>query len=458
MEKRVEKHIIKKSDKLRYKKLWDWCFLSKNLYNYGNYKLRQVFIATRNLLEGKEISIEQKLLLEEINKEVDVYNKKRKEQLEFDHAKCKKLDKEFKPLNYFNAKHRSIGYSFLNHLCYPGIDYQVLPSQTSQQILKVLVENWKSFFEGIKKWKSNPDIFTGRPKPPKYKHKTAGQNIIIFTNQQARLKGEFIYFPDKVNLEPIKTRVDNLQQVRIIPGADYFTVEVVYNYEPQLAEIDAEKMLLMDFNIDNFMACYDVFNGKAFIINGKLLKSINQYYNKEKARLMSYVGDRGFSNKISRLTRIRNMKVDNFIHQATALIRKYCIQNKIGVVVIGQNKLWKQNVELGKKNNQKFVTIPFNKAIKQLQYKLSSIGINVILTEESYTSKVDHFAFEDLKHHENYLGRRTGKKFKSSTGKIFNADIHGAIGIGRKVVGDELIQSLLDRGVGFTPIKLDVPN
>ena len=166
---------------------------------------------------------------------------------------------------------------------------------------------------------------------------------------------------------------------------------------------------------------------------------------------------KGSSNRIKRLTFRQNQKVDDAMHKISAYIRDWCLANKIGLVIIGENAGWKQNSNMGKRNNQNFISIPYNKLISQLQYKLSDIGIRVIITEESYTSKVDHICGEYMKHQECYRGKRLKRGFfQSSTGRLLNADVNGAIGIGRKVIGNAFVEKLLDRGDGLSPVRINV--
>ena len=172
---------------------------------------------------------------------------------------------------------------------------------------------------------------------------------------------------------------------------------------------------------------------------------------------MSYIGDKGTSKRIEKLTHKRNMKVSDYLHKTSAVIRDYCVKHRIGTLIIGKNNGWKREVEIGKINNQKFVSIPYDKLVQQLQYKLGDIGIKVILQEESYTSKIDHLAFESMEHHATYMGKRVKRGlFQSSTGKLLSADVNGAIGILRKVIGDDLLCKLFDRGVVLTPIKMNI--
>lgn len=390
---RVERHIVvgnKNLDRL--------CFLSKNLYNHVNYLIRQEFTQNHRIL--REYDVTMRLAAE-------------KQQ-----------------------------------------DYISLPSQTSQQIVKLLFKNWKSFFKLCK----CKDKLNGRPKPPKYKHKEKGRNIVVFTNQQVRIKEGYIHFPVKANIQPLKTRVTSkIAQVRIIPQHSCHIVEVVYEKEVTKADgLEPDSYLSIDLGLNNLVTSYDSLNHKSFIVNGRPLKSMNQYFNKKRARLMSFIGSRGISKRIGKLTLKRNCKVADYLHKTSRFIVNYCIENKIGTIVIGNNKNWKQECNMGKRNNQNFVSIPFEKLISQIQYKAEEVGIKVIVTEESYTSKVDHYALEEMCHHDTYLGKRVKRGlFHSSTGRILNADLNGAIGIIRKVTGEsDLFKQVIGRGDVVTPTRL----
>jgi len=157
------------------------------------------------------------------------------------------------------------------------IDYKKLPAQTSQQVIKLLYKNWKSYFKSIKSYNRHPDKFKSKPKIPKYKKKQ-GRNIVIFTNQQVKLKDNYIHFPKKSKVEPLKTKVDNIQQVRIIPQASCYIIEVVYKKEAQINEnLDENLYLGIDLGINNLITAIDNIGKQPFIINGRELKSINQY-------------------------------------------------------------------------------------------------------------------------------------------------------------------------------------
>lgn len=387
---RVERHIIIGSIVLD-----DLCWKSKNLYNYVNYLIRQEFTQNGKMLSEYEVTT--------------------------------MLAKEKQP------------------------DYIALPAQTSQQIVKLLFRNWKSFFKLCK----CRDKLNGRPKLPKYKHKEKGRNIAVFTSQQCKLKDGYIHFPKKANINTLRTKVDNVCQVLIIPQYSCHIIEVVYEKESiETTGIEPDSYLSIDLGLNNLVTSYDSLNHKSFIVNGKPLKSINQYFNKKRALLMSYIGNKGNSRRIGKLTLKRNCKVSDYMHKVSRLIVNYCIKHHIETIVIGNNKDWKHKCNMGKRNNQNFVSVPFEKLISMIQYKSEEVGIKVVITEESYTSKVDHYAGEDMCHHDSYLGKRIKRGlFRSSTGKILNADLNGAIGILRKVSHESYMQ-VVGRGEVETPSRL----
>ena len=172
--------------------------------------------------------------------------------------------------------------------------------------------------------------------------------------------------------------------------------------------------------------------------------------------LKSYVGDSS-SKRIKNFTKKRNNKVKDFIHKTTKTVVGICLKNKIGHLIVGHNKKWKQEINIGSENNQKFVCIPFLMLQSQLKYKCEEVGIIYEETEESYTSKCDHFVNETMEHHDKYKGKRVCRGlFKSSTGKILNADVNGAIGIMRKVTNDVAWRPV-GSVVALNPVKITVP-
>ena len=207
--------------------------------------------------------------------------------------------------------------------------------------------------------------------------------------------------------------------------------------------------------VNNFATCYDSHANKAFIINGKIIKSMNQYYNKKKAKLMSYAIN-GTSNKLKQLDLKRKNKISDFMHKASKWLVIYCITNNIGTIVVGHNKNWKQGANIGKINNQRFVSIPYDLFIQRLRYKCENYGIRFVITEESYTSKVDHSVLEEMQHKDFYVGKRAKRGlFKQSSGKVLNADLNGAIGILRKVIDEFEFSQIVDRGFVINPVRVN---
>jgi len=322
-------------------------------------------------------------------------------------------------------------------------DFRDLPAQTSQQIIKQVFQNYKSWYKARAEWQKNPSKFKGIPKLPKYKKVTSE---VIFTGQQLKFKNGFIHFPKSTNLQALKTKVNNICQVRIIPQANCFVIEVVYNKEEVKNEnLKKENVLSVDLGLNNFATCVNNVGLQPFIINGKIIKSVNQMYNKTKAILMSYIGSKGTSNRINKLGFYRNNFIEDKLHKTSRFIINYCLEHEIGTIVIGKNKQWKDEINIGKVNNQKFVSIPHSKLIDKITYKAKLVGINVIEHEESYTSKCDSLALEPIYKHEVYLGKRIKRGlFQSSVGKLINADVNGAINIARKVFSDCFAKSIIE--------------
>ena len=402
----TERHIIIQSEPLE-----QLCFKAARLYNFINYHKRQAFFGKQEDFSEYEIS-----------------------------GLCAEFKQD---------------------------DYKNLPAQTSQQIIKQVFKAWKSYFKALKEFRKYPAKFLGRPKPPHYKKKD-GLGTVFFTAQQIKLKDGIVKFPKASNIPDLQTKVDNLCQVRIIPQATCFVIEIIYEKKEETHEnIKKENVLMIDLGLNNIVTAIDNVGNRPFIINGRILKSVNQYFNRRRAKLMSYVGNKGTSKRIEKLTHKRNNKVSDSLHKISNFILKYCLQHGIGTVVIGKNDHWKQGgfstpmkADTKRQNNQNFISVPHAKLIDQITYKLALHGIILIVHEESHTSKCDHFALETIEHHDKYLGRRVGRgRFKSSTGKLLNADVNGAIGIGRKskVVQDDFILNLLNTGIAQMPYRVEYP-
>lgn len=400
---RIEKHIIKRNNKY-YKMLDEYCFKSKNLYNYANYIIRQEFINNGNWIRYNELDKIVK------NKEND-------------------------------------------------FDYRNMPlGSSAQQCLKLLDRNWKSFFASIKDYNNNPSKYLGRPKLPKYKPKN-GRNILILTNQNCKIKNGYIKFPKKFKGLLIKTKIrKGLQQVRIIPKDNYLVIEIVYKIEDVEPLIDNERYVGIDLGLDNFATITNNCGLIPLVINGKGLKSINQYYNKQISHYKSIakrVNKLNSTNKMRKLTFKRNNKVDDFTHKASRFLVNYCRNNDINTIVIGNNKNWKQNSKMSKKVNQNFISIPYGIFIQKVQYKAEEFGIKVIVTEENYTSGTSFLDGEfPIKENYNKNRRKYRGLFVSNNGIKINADVNGSYQIIKKVFPKAFAEGI--EGVGLHPFKVNL--
>ena len=393
-----------------YKFIDDYAFKVKNLYNYTNYIIREEFIRTSKD-ESIKTTIPREYDLSKILSKEDVYSN--------------------------------------------------LMAKTSQQTIKLLYKNWKSFFASIKDYSKNKHKYNGRPKLPKYKHKTNGRCIIIFTNQQCKLKDGIIKFPQKFNSWELKTTVKgNLNQVRIIPSNNQYVVEVVYTVTEKEKLKDNNRHLGLDLGIDNFATVGNNVGAKPIILNGKSLKSINQYYNKKVSYYKSKAkkfNNLDITNRILRITNKRNNKITDFMHKYSRVVINEAIKLNCNTIVVGNNKDWKQEINLGSVTNQNFVSIPYFKFINMLKYKCELEGINFVTTEESYTSGTS-LLDDELPIKTNYNKSRRVKRglFKSNTGKLINADLNGACQIIKKVFPKAFVDGI--EGVVLHPVRLNLAN
>jgi putative transposase len=350
-------------------------------------------------------------------------------------------------------------------------DYRSLPATCSQQTLKLLDKNWKSFFKSIKDYKNNKSKYKGRPKIPRYKHKTTGRFVVIFpitTISKKYLKDGILKLTGldyEIKIRNTKDiRQDTIQQVRIIPMKNkYYKIEIVYKKQEKEKKPKKNRIVAVDIGIDNLMSVTSNVRGlNPYIVNGRPLKAINQYYNKKHSILQSSLTQRHknkyTSRKIEALTFKRNQKVEDYLHKASRILVNYCIENDIDTVAIGYNPGWKQNVNMGKGNNQNFVSIPFKRLIQMIEYKCKLEGIDVILINEAYTSKCSALDFEEIGKKEKYLGKRIKRGlFKTKDKLLINADINASINILRKVStnGDLDVTNVVE-DLRFSPVRLNV--
>lgn len=335
--------------------------------------------------------------------------------------------------------------------------------------IRQVTNMWTAYIKARQSYKNNPKKFIGEPKLPNYLYKKKSFNLVQIDSSRFRKKNETensIQLPCsdyKISI-PKQIKLKDVRQVTIQKFYGKTKINIVYEErEVKKNKYDLNSSIGIDLGVNNLCAITANDKSFAYVINGRPLKSMNQFYNKKLAEMKSKldVCNKGqyTSKSIQRLNEKRHNKIMNYLHNASRTIINLCLENKIENIIIGHNKGWKQTSNMSKVNNQNFVQIPFNTLINQLQYKSQEYtDLIVSIVEESYTSKCDHLALEEMKHHENYLGKRVKRGlFKSSTDKLLNADINGAIGMLRKanVITDEQLLFLRDRGDVVSPVVLN---
>ena len=386
----VEQHVINKSDP-RYAAIDEAAFKSKNLYNAALYEIRQSFVFQNTYLNYQQMD---KLM----------------------------------------QQHEA---------------YKALPAKIAQWVLKGLHQNWVSFFEQCKEYKQNPSKFTGRPKLPRYKHKTEGRNLLVYTDQAisapALRRGLIKLSQLPITIET-KQNPTTINQVRIVPRNGYYVVEVIYEKQPVQAQVDPSFCVGIDLGVTNLAAIAS--NRAGFIpllVNGRLIKAWNQWYNKRMKELRNKLPkdkrDR-VTRQMERITNRRNRRINHYLHQASRRIIDFLVAQGVGTIIIGKNPLWKQEASMGKRNNQNFVNIPHARFIEMLTYKAELVGIQVEITEESYTSKASFLDLDEIPAYKAddeakhvFSGKRIGRRnrlYRTKDRRVICADINGAYNILRK--------------------------
>ena len=419
MEFAVQSNVIRHLSKEQYQTLRELCQLSNNLYNVALYNIRQYFF-------------NQKLFL--------TYES-----------------------NY--------------HECKDNENYVMLQAGVAQQTLKVADRSFKSFFNLLKKCKT-VDYRYHDVKIPHYRKKGGYFNLILSTNAISVKDG---YFKLPISREYRKTHPDmedilipypdrlngaELKEVRICPydNGRYFKIQYVYHWYKEEANVNPDNIMAIDLGIENLATCTSNVE-TPFIMDGRKLKSINQYWNKEKARLQSVAMKQGqrTTHKINRMTVKRNNQVKDIIKKSARYIINNCIENQIGTLIVGYNKDFKRSVNIGKINNQNFVQIPLGDFRQQLEFLCWTYGIEYIEQEESYTSKssfIDNDILPEYKAEQPYLGTFSGKRihrglYKSKDGIEINADVNGSANIGRKCKQNFTIEEL-SSGLLASPKRIRV--
>ena len=342
-------------------------------------------------------------------------------------------------------------------------NYKLLPSVVSQQLLRVLDKNIKSYCKSIKDWKKHPEKYKGMPQMPHYR-KRGGMMSLTYTKSGTSIKNGIIKLSrgTKIHIpqwEKYCEVLQSWQQVRLIPNNRDIKVEIIYEQEIKQADVSKDKCAAIDLGLDNLATM--VTDEGCVIFSGKYLKSYNQYFNKTLSHLRSIKDKQGIKRSTRRIIRMydkRDRYFEDAFHKVSRQIVNILVAKKIGRLVVGYNVGWKQRTNMGKRNNQKFVQMPFARLTYYLKYKCEMVGIDFVEQEESYTSKCDALALEPIGKHEKYLGIRTKRGlFKSSIGKLINADQNGALNIMRKVVGDSYVSRIVNSGHSLCPVRYSNP-
>ena len=418
MEFAVQSNVIRHLSKEQYQTLRELCQLSNNLYNVALYNIRQYFF-------------NQKLFL--------TYES-----------------------NY--------------HECKDNENYTMLQAGVAQQTLKVADRSFKSFFNLLKKCKTG-DYRYHDVKIPHYRKKGGYFNLILSTNAISVKNGYFKlpisreYRKAHPNMEdiliPYPDRLNDaeLKEVRICPydNGRYFKIQYVYHWYKEEVNVNPANIMAIDLGVENLATCTSNV-GTPFIMDGRKLKSINQYWNKEKARLQSIAMKQGqrTTHRINHITAKRNNQVKDIIKKSARYIINNCIEHQIGTLV-GYNKDFKRSVNIGKVNNQNFVQIPLGDFRQQLEFLCWTYSIEYIEQEEGYTSKssfIDNDILPEYKAEQPYLGRFSGKRiyrglYQSADGTVINADVNGSANIGRKCKQNFTIEEL-SSGLLTSPKRIRV--
>jgi putative transposase len=396
----VEQHLIDRHDP-RFAAIDTAAFASKHLYNAALYATRQAFIHERRVISYKELARDMKT----------------------------------------------------------SAEYRALTAKVAQWVLRQVALAWKSYFAACAAWEANPSRFLGRPKLPNYLDKR-GRNLLTYTEQAiSRSPMNLGYVvPSGLGIR-VETRRTAIDQVRIVAHASHYTLEVIYERPVTPAEVDPTRVAAIDIGLNNLAAVtFDQPGMLPFLVNGRPLKAINQWYNKRRARLQAKLSNGIFaSRQLDILADKRGRQITDYLHVASRRVVDRLVSHRIGTLIIGKNEGWKQAITLGKRTNQNFVFVPHARFIEMLTYKAELVGIHVVVSEESYTSKCSFLDLEPVGKQEVYAGKRVKRGlFQAADGRRLNADINGAFNIMRKVVPDAFGNGI--GGVVVHPVRMALAN
>jgi putative transposase len=392
--KRVEQHVIEKKHP-QFRAIDELALASKNLWNLANYRVRQSFL----------------------------------------------------------FGHTYLDHTAIFHLIKHTDAYQALPAKVANQVLVQLHEAWQAFFEAMEVYREHPELFRGRPGLPKYRHKTRGRNLLVFELGciwKAELRVREIAVSQLGRIVETKQQPNSVRQVRIVPKGDHYVVEVVYQTGAHRAKnLDPDLFVALDPGVNILAALTS--NKPGFVprlVPGGPVKAVNQLYNKQREHRQQQMAKgkqpRFSSHRLDRITTKRTRRVMHYLHSASRRIIELLVAEGIGTLVLGKNPFWKTGVSLGRKNNQEFVQIPHATFLELLAYKAEAFGMQVIITEESYTSQASFLDPDllptynpsqgaDQEEKPRFSGVRVGRWYRVKGRAPIHADVNGSYNIGRKV-------------------------
>jgi len=382
--------------------------------------------------------------------------------------------------NYECREHGFKSYYDLEKMFKSNWHNEFLHSHTYQQLLKVLEQDWKSFFQSSKDYKANPHKYKGVPQHPKYKNLKRRKNQIIFTNLAVRVKNNVLLLSLSKKIQSMfnvkslnfvlpesvqkHINMDALQQIRIIwdNSKKSWCLIIIYTVDEQNLTKNFHNIMAIDLGLDNLCAITFKDSKEQFLINGKPLKSKNSYYNKKIARLTSVAMKQTGSAKFKRTKRIlklqkkRNNYINNYLHKVSRLVINLSLEHKCHTIVIGDLEDIKQCSHI-----KGFVQIPVQRLVEQIKYKAQLVGIEVKLQKEYYTSGVSAYDLEPItKKYYNKNRRIKRGLFKTKQGYLVNSDINGSLNILRKYVKDNVVPIPILRwrnnGILDMPVRIRV--
>lgn len=375
----------------------EYCFKSKNLYNYANYILRQEFVNNGRMIYYNELF---------------------------------QMVKDSEP-------------------------YKNIGSNTGQSTLRMLDKVWKAFLKSLSGYSKHPEKYLGRPKLPQYKPKD-GRFVFVLDSNKVKLKDGYVYFawkPFKKFNNQFRTHAkERIIQCRFIPRGSHYTMDITYEMEVPECNEQSERIAAIDIGVDNFITMVNNIGEQPIVVKGGVIKSINQYYNKQKAKLQAELkttNKKDWSKRLQKLTDKRYEMIKYQMHCISKYVVDWCVLYNIDTLIVGHNDEWKQN----NKGMQNFTYIPYDLFIQMLAYKCENNGIKFIVNEEGYTSGTS-FVDEEEPIKENYdKSRRIHRGLIiGNNGIQINADVNGAYQIMKKVIPNAFANGI--EGAGLHPLTI----